>query len=249
MAFLVSENKNRSVEGLPPSDFYLNRFVLSARRKSGVEYKTSTPSLRGLISWVYRHLMRIRTCSGTSTEWPSSTEIWIELELEIFVFEEMGKPEYPEKNLSEQRREPTTNSTHILRRVPESISSKIGGRPVLSPRRYPCSWKQAPEKTSPAIRQHDSDLIMTRQAFAKSRDALKSKQKQLERLDKGNKRLEDSSLNQEEIDPLFNWRVMGIHSPQELINTLWFNNSLHHSNCEEENNSSLGEMSSKQRQY
>ena len=50
MAFLVSENKNRSVEGLPPSDFYLNRFVLSVRRKSGVEYKTSTPSLRGLIS-------------------------------------------------------------------------------------------------------------------------------------------------------------------------------------------------------
>jgi len=34
--------------------------------------------------------------------------------LEIFVFEEWGKPEYPaEENLSEQRREPTTISTHI----------------------------------------------------------------------------------------------------------------------------------------
>ena len=32
--------------------------------------------------------------------------------LEMLVFEEMGKPEYPEKNLSEQGREPTTNSTH-----------------------------------------------------------------------------------------------------------------------------------------
>jgi len=31
----------------------------------------------------------------------------------MLVFEERGKPEYPEKNLSEQRREPTTNSTHI----------------------------------------------------------------------------------------------------------------------------------------
>ena len=30
------------------------------------------------------------------------------------VFEERGKPEYPEKNLSEQRKEPaTTNSTQI----------------------------------------------------------------------------------------------------------------------------------------
>jgi len=31
----------------------------------------------------------------------------------MLVFEEMGKLEYPEKKLSEQRREPTTNSTHI----------------------------------------------------------------------------------------------------------------------------------------
>jgi len=32
----------------------------------------------------------------------------------MLVFEERGKPEYPEKNLSEQRREPTTNSIHIV---------------------------------------------------------------------------------------------------------------------------------------
>jgi len=31
----------------------------------------------------------------------------------MLVFEERGKPEYTEKNLSEQSREPTTNSTHI----------------------------------------------------------------------------------------------------------------------------------------
>ena len=90
---------------------------------------------------------------------------------------------------------------------------------------------------------------MTGQAFAKSRDALKSKQKQLKRLDRGNKPQEASSLNQEEIDPLFNRRVMGIHSPQELINTLWFNNRPYNSDCEEEKNSSLGEMYLKQRQY
>ena len=32
----------------------------------------------------------------------------IELEFVVLIFEERGKPEYPEKNLSEQRREPTT---------------------------------------------------------------------------------------------------------------------------------------------
>jgi len=31
----------------------------------------------------------------------------------MLVFEERGKPEHPGKNLSEQRREPTTNSTHM----------------------------------------------------------------------------------------------------------------------------------------
>ena len=31
----------------------------------------------------------------------------------MLVFEERGKPKYPEKNLSEQGREPTTNSAHI----------------------------------------------------------------------------------------------------------------------------------------
>ena len=34
----------------------------------------------------------------------------------MLVFEERGKPEYPEKNLLEQGREPTTNLTHTWRR-------------------------------------------------------------------------------------------------------------------------------------
>jgi len=33
--------------------------------------------------------------------------------LEMLVFVERGKLEYPEKNMPEQRREPNTNSTHI----------------------------------------------------------------------------------------------------------------------------------------
>ena len=56
-----------------------------------------------------------------------------------FFFGERGKPEYPEKNLSEQSREPTTNSTHIWRRDLESNPGHIGGRRVLSPLRQPCS--------------------------------------------------------------------------------------------------------------
>ena len=50
----------------------------------------------------------------------------------MLVFQEREKPEYPEKNVSVQSREPT-NSTHIWRRVWESNPGHIGGRRVLSP--------------------------------------------------------------------------------------------------------------------
>ena len=49
----------------------------------------------------------------------------------MLVLEERGKPQYPEKNLSEQSREPT-NSAHIWRRVRESNPGHIGERRVLN---------------------------------------------------------------------------------------------------------------------
>ena len=57
---------------------------------------------------------------------------------QILVFGERGKPEYPEKNLSEQSREPA-NSTYIWRRVRKSNPGHVGGRRALSPLRQPCS--------------------------------------------------------------------------------------------------------------
>jgi len=51
----------------------------------------------------------------------------------VLVFEERGKPEYPEKNLSEQGREPTTNSTHIWRRRRNLNLDRCGGRRALPP--------------------------------------------------------------------------------------------------------------------
>ena len=54
----------------------------------------------------------------------------------MLVLEERGKPEYPEKNLSEQRREPTIDSTHIWRRRRDLNPGLNDGRRVLSPLRY-----------------------------------------------------------------------------------------------------------------
>ena len=50
----------------------------------------------------------------------------------MLVFEERGKPEYLEKNLSEQGREPTTNPTHTWLRRQDLNLGHIGGRRVLS---------------------------------------------------------------------------------------------------------------------
>ena len=40
-------------------------------------------------------------------------DCWTNGNLEMLVFEERGKPDFSEKTLTEQRREPTTNSTYI----------------------------------------------------------------------------------------------------------------------------------------
>ena len=57
--------------------------------------------------------------------------------LEMMAFEERRKPEHQEKSHSEQRREPTTYSTHIWRRSRDLNPGHIGGRQALSPLRYP----------------------------------------------------------------------------------------------------------------
>ena len=56
---------------------------------------------------------------------------WSNLNLEILVFEERGKPQYPEKNVSQQGKEPTTNSTHIWRRRRDLNPDHIRERRVL----------------------------------------------------------------------------------------------------------------------
>ena len=59
---------------------------------------------------------------------------WPNWNLEMLVFEERGKLEYPEKNLSEQGREPTANSNHIWSRSRELNPSALTTAPSFAPR-------------------------------------------------------------------------------------------------------------------
>ena len=84
----------------------------------------------------------------------------------MLVFEERGKPEFPEKNLSEQSREPT-NSAHIWRRVRESNPGHIGGRRALSPLHQPCSRTPTllPKKICFRLNRYSTSLVPIRIAF------------------------------------------------------------------------------------
>ena len=66
------------------------------------------------------------------TRWIVSVRSRSNWNLEVLVFEERGKPDYSEKNLSEQGREPTTNSTHRWRWRQDLNPGHVGGRRVLS---------------------------------------------------------------------------------------------------------------------
>ena len=55
----------------------------------------------------------------------------------MLVFKERGKPEYPEKSLLEQGREPSTNSTDTWCRCQDMNPGHTGGRRVLSPLCHP----------------------------------------------------------------------------------------------------------------
>ena len=83
---------------------------------------------------IYKDLEVAHPQSGSLSTW-----FLVELEFENVGFWGQGKTGVPEKNLSEQGREPTTNSTHIWRRRRDLNPGHISGRRVLSPLRHPCS--------------------------------------------------------------------------------------------------------------
>ena len=63
--------------------------------------------------------------------------------------------------------------------------------------------------------------------FKKKRDALKAKQKQLKRHGLGNRPKATTALTDDEIEMLFDKKLLGLSSPQALLNTVWLNNMIH----------------------
>ena len=63
--------------------------------------------------------------------------------------------------------------------------------------------------------------------FKKTRDALKAKQKELKRHGLGNRPKATTALTDDEIEILFDEKLLGLSSPQALLNMVWLNNMIH----------------------
>ena len=69
--------------------------------------------------------------------------------------------------------------------------------------------------------------IMKDAEFEQARKALQSKQKDLKQKGKGNKPNTSVALTEEEIKLLYDKELLGTSTPEALLNTIWFNNTIH----------------------
>ena len=80
--------------------------------------------------------------------------------------------------------------------------------------------------------------------FAKTRQAIKAKTKQLKRIGKGNKPNASSPLTDEEMDVLYTKGLLGCATPESVINNLWLNNCVYFGmrGCTENRNLQWGDV-------
>ena len=64
-------------------------------------------------------------------------------------------------------------------------------------------------------------------AFTQTQETMKSKQKFLKKMGKGNRPRAADAITDSEIDKLYEVGQLGTHNPTALINTLWINNTIH----------------------
>ena len=76
-------------------------------------------------------------------------------------------------------------------------------------------------------RENYPSSIITDRCFETTRKCLLSKQKELKSEGRGNKDHAAATLTDKDIDILYENQLLGLHSPESIVNTLWLNNSIH----------------------
>ena len=80
--------------------------------------------------------------------------------------------------------------------------------------------------------------------FVRTINALKAKSKQLKKQGKGEKPNEASALTDQDIDILYSKKLLGMSTPESVINTLWYNNCYYFGmrGCTENKNMKWGDL-------
>ena len=80
----------------------------------------------------------------------------------------------------------------------------------------------------PHLKKKNYGLCLTKDAqFEQTRKALQSKQRDLKRKGKGNKPNASATLSEEDIQVLYEKDLLGSSTAEALLNTVWFNNTIH----------------------
>ncbi|XP_062579483.1 uncharacterized protein LOC134241461 [Saccostrea cucullata] len=94
----------------------------------------------------------------------------------------------------------------------------------------PTSLRSLISSIDRALRRHryETSIIQSPEfIFAATKQALKAKQKDLKQKGKGNRPQKADPLSDDDINILYDSGVLGVTSPQALLNTVWFNNAIH----------------------
>ena len=94
----------------------------------------------------------------------------------------------------------------------------------------PTSLRSMISSIDRSLRRHrykESIMQSPANIFNATKQALKAKQKDLKQKGKGNRPKKADPLSDEEINILFDTGVLGVTSPESLLNTVWFNNAIH----------------------
>ena len=126
------------------------------------------------------------------------------------------------------------NETRTLDKIPPSELDNIIAHFVLKVRKQDDSEFE-PDTLTSYIRSFDRFLrengqmysILQDKQFAKAREALASKRKQLRRIGRGQKPNKAAGLTDEEIQHLWEENQLGICSPPTLLRTVWLNNTMY----------------------
>ena len=121
----------------------------------------------------------------------------------------------------------TVNGTRTIENMPDQELDKVLAHFLLNVRKTNGD-EYEPDTLTSMLRSFDRFLsvkekhcsILTERQFTKVREALSSKRKQLRRTGKG------LGLSENQIQKLWDEKQLGYHTPQSLLRTAWFNNTL-----------------------